>query len=431
MKLFTFLCFLFVSVQPLFSQVVIEENPSYTSSAEKPVLDELLNIDVLDGSSIAQTIAPNSEKLCFDKVFKLTSRSLKGEISVCMFINTKIGLVAYLTPKKGNANRDCSINSAEPDFSLSVIGLKGNTFTYYNVKKQTGIEQWFTTGNSEAFRYAFTSSTQEQVLFKKDESREYLDGKVKAWAYAAPDRPEKWFLFGKNLPVKVVMQPLKYLGNFGVGFQYTEQGLFIIMQVESEIMNSSVKELKDTYLCFDPSPYKKIEDKILNEGLLSINKKRDRLRSRLPRVPSDGCGNLEIRNIQYEIIVLDEQEENLKRSTKGNIVENSATRQAMAQSMANYDNLIQQTIYETELDICKNEKLLQEAQNAQQTELFTNENYKRRKAEYIQCLKAKLLGEKETQQKIKRINNQFPNDLGRQMSEKAKVFLQGMRGCNS
>jgi hypothetical protein len=431
MKPFIFLFFVFILMQPSFSQVVIEENPSYTNSPEQPVLDELLNIDVLDGSSVAASIGPNSQIFCFDKVFKLTSRSLKGEINVCMFINTKIGLIAYITPKQGSAVGDCIINPADPNFSLNVIGLKGNTFTYYNVKTQAGIERWVTTGNSETFRYEFAGSTQEQVLFKKDEQREYLHGKVKAWAYAVSDRPEKWFLFGKKLPVKIVMQPLKYLGSFGVGFQYTEYGLFIIMQVEGAIINTAVKELKDTSLCFDPSAYKKMEDKILEKGLLAINKKRDRLRSRLPDVPAGECADLEIRSIQYQITGLNEQEENLKRSVIGNVAKNPATQQAMAQSMVNYDYVIQQTIYETELDICKNNKQLEEAQHAQQGSMFSTENARRRKAAYIECLKAKLVTQKETQQKMKRINNQFPNDLGRQFSEKAKVFLQGMSDCIS
>ena len=202
MKLFTFLCFLFISIKPSFSQVVIEENPSYTNSTEKPVLDELLNVDVLDGGSTAEAIAPTSQKICFDKVFRLTSHSLKGEINVCMFINTKIGLVAYSTPKPATGNRACSINPTDPEFTLNVVGLKGNTYTYYNIKKSTGIERWFSTGNSENYRYLNTGNTQEQVLFKKDESRDYLDGKVKAWAYAVPDRPETCFYLEKTCPLK-------------------------------------------------------------------------------------------------------------------------------------------------------------------------------------------------------------------------------------
>ena len=202
MKQFGYVLLLLFTIQQTSAQVVIEENPSYTHSTEKPVLDELLNVDVLDGSSSAQEISPNRQKLCFDKVFKLTSHSLKGEISVCMFINTKIGLVAYITPKQGSSQGECIINAADPDFTLNVIGLKGNTYTYYNIKKQTGIERWFTTGNSETFRYEFAGSLQEQVLFKKDESREYLNGKVKAWAYAVPDRPEKWFLLEKTCRLK-------------------------------------------------------------------------------------------------------------------------------------------------------------------------------------------------------------------------------------
>ena len=225
------------------------------------------------------------------------------------------------------------------------------------------------------------------------------------------------------------MQPLKYLGSFGVGFQYTEHGLFIIMQVEGEIINCAVKELKDTYLCFDPSPYKKMEDEILDKSLLTINKKRDRLRARLSTVPSSRCADLEIRNIQYQIISLNEQEENIKRSTLDNVAKSTLTQQAMAQSMVNYDNVIQQAIYETELDLCKNRKELEDAQHAQQSNMFSIENYKRRKAEHIECLKAQLATQKDTQEKMKRINSQFSNNLARQVSEKAKVFMQGMGGC--
>lgn len=413
------------------AQVVIEENPSYTNSTEKPVLDELLNIDVLDGASTAQQITPTGQKLCFDKVFKITSNSLKGEITVCMFINTKIGLIAYITPKQASAGRACIIDANDPDFTFNVIGLKGNLYTYYNVKKPTGIEKWFSTGNSETYVYQNLGTTQEQVLFKKDESREYLDGKVKAWAYAVPDRPETWFLFGKNLPVKLVMQPLKYLGNFGVGFQYTEYGTFIIMQVTGEIINSTVKELKDTYLCFDPSPYKKIEDEMYTKGMAQIDKKKEKLRRRLGSPHTGPCADLEIRNIQYQITTLETQEENLKRSVIGNVAQSIPTQQAMAQATLNYDDIMQQTIYDTELEICSKRRQLQEAENAQRSELFPNEESKRRLRELIKCLEELNTEQIKTKDKMKQVNTQYPNSPGRQQVEKGKLYLQQRLGCKS
>ena len=151
-------------------QVVIEENPSYTIPSNKPFINKLLDAAVLEGGAAPEAITPNVNKICFDKKMRVKVTTIKGPAEVCVFINTKIGLVAYTALKQGRTGA-CDIKPEQPDFSLTVIGLKGNTYTYFNVKKKAGIEHRVLTGNSNRFLYQYASTTANEMLYKKDEAK--------------------------------------------------------------------------------------------------------------------------------------------------------------------------------------------------------------------------------------------------------------------
>ncbi len=413
----------FIAALQLQAQVVIEENPSYTTSTEKPLLDVLLKNDVLDGTAEAKPIAPLAQKFCFDKVFKVSMISPRGNLEACLFVNTKIGLLAHLPVSVNEPVGTCAINASDPDFALNVVSLKGNNYTYRNKKIKGVLQRLMTTDNSDVYTYVTPLSIGTQELRKKDASLGFLDGKVKAWAYNSATTPETWYLFGKNLPDKLTMQPNKYLGSFGIGFQYTAQGTFIIMQVEGGYFNSTVKELKDTYLCFDPSPYKKVEDELYTQGMQGITKKREKLRARMEHPPTGPCASLEVRNIQFELETLSRQEENLITGKAGNVKTDPAAMQARAQTI-NYDDILQQQIYETETDICKQEDeqhRLVAGGNSQ-----SSANRLSRMQEKTSCTRTYLEQLRRTLASAKQVNMKFPNQPGKQYAEKARLYMQVM-----
>ncbi len=422
MKQIKFLFFLLLTIQQSFAQVVIEENPSYINSTEKPFLDSVLKIDVLDGTTLPEEISPSTQKLCFDKVFKITSNTPKGESSVCLFINTKIGLMAYTPIKFGSDPGICDIKPAAPDFSLNVISLKGNIYTYMNVKKPSGIEKWLMTGNSNTYLYNFASAQENQLIFKKDESREFLNGKVKAWAYKYENRDETWFLFGKNLPDKLIMQPLKYVGNFGVGYQYAEEGVFIILQVEGETLNSVVKEIKDTYICFDPSPYKKHEDEFFNKGLLAIEREKSKLDAAESRASSSPCAAQEQVKINFEKQALQIRLEDLTRSTQGNKYQNTTTQKAMANATINYNNQMQISIFDIQAKICRISEQISRMESG-------SSGYQKA-IQRRECFKETLILQREALIQMRQLDRQYEREPGKAFAMKGQLMIRSMRSCN-
>ncbi len=414
-----FFILILAAVKTSTAQVVIEDNPSYINAADKPYLDKILDATVLAGTTEKEDITPTGQKICFDKKIKVKTNTLTGPAEICLFINTKIGLVAYSSLKAG-ATGNCDIKQDQPDFSLSIISLKGNLYTYQNIKKKNTVEHWMTTGNSNRFMYQYSSTASNSMLYKKEESKTYCGGKIKAWAYKYEDRNEKWFLFGKSLPSAVVMQPLKYLGNFGVGFQYTDKGLLLIMEVNSDVFTSEIKSIEDVYICFDPAPFKVLEDERLNRSLTDITKKRERLRSRITKIKTDDCESSELQVINYEIEALNRQEENVRQAAIGNLQQSYATQHAATNSMINYDDVIQGSIYDTQLKICRTTQQLNKASGN------NRDSYQQR----LSCLNDQLRSQIRTQQQFNQVNTQYPRDTGKRFAEKSKLYMQNLKGCN-
>ena len=402
------------------AQIVIQENPSYTNSTQKPLLNKWLEVDVLRGGSRPEEIGPIAQKICFDKKIKIKTVIARGTVELCLFLNTKIGLVAYTPLEKGGAG-SCDIQPASADFRFNIMSVMGNTYSYMNSKKKGLIEHWVITSNSQDYQYRFEGPGIEGMLFKKDESVEYCGNKVKAWAYKYNDQPQKWYLFGKLLPDAVRMQPKNFLGNFGVGYVNTDKGLFIIMQLKSERYNAEILDIEDVETCFDPRSFKVFEDAFYREGMESISREKDRLLKRAANIEPDQCAGVKLTSIYYQLQMLERRQQNLERSMQGNLMQQHRTQQSQVDALINYEDNIQALMYETDIKICQVNKRIEEATSSTETE---NLNRK------LSCLKSQLIAQRETQKRLKKITEQYPNDPGRQFGEKAKAFMQGLAPCD-
>lgn len=48
-----------------------------------------------------------------------------------------------------------------------------------------------------------------------------------------------------------------------MGYQFTDKGLYIIMEMESGSYSCKITELEEVSVCFDPAPFKIAEDEFL------------------------------------------------------------------------------------------------------------------------------------------------------------------------
>lgn len=414
-----FLCLMVVSVFVSKSrcQVVISENPSYIT--DKPFFEKWLDAEVLDGRKQSTTIKPTEEKLCFDKIIRVKTNTPKGPAAACMFVNTKVGFVGYRELKPGT-DASCNLRPDTEDFVLTVYGLKGNVYTYHTIKKKDGFDYYVVTSNTHRFLYRMTSTTGDALLHRKDATRLYCGGKAKAWAYKYDLRPETWYLFGKTVPDAVIFQPTKYLGSFGVGYQYSDKGSFIIMGLDGAGYQAEITGLEDGNWCFDPSRFRIFEDVTYTKGKDDIKKQRDKLLSEQATIRDEECASAKLKVIQHSLQALDRREENLERVLRRSLLLGRRVSTRDLNLFLYPEEILQGWIYDTELKICRTQKRIPESDGS------SRERYVRR----LTCLQDLLSEQLETEKKLQSISRQYANNPGLAQAEKSKALLTAMRACD-
>jgi hypothetical protein len=391
-----------------------------------------------DSSSIVEP-DPIRDKMCFDKIIKVKTSTSSGPATVCVYVNTKIGLVAYSSTKPGTLEL-CGIKQELPDFSLSVNSLKGGSFNYFNRMKKNTVEHWMISGNNTQTEFeSVINST--LVLKRKTDTKTYCDGKVVAVAYRADGRPETWYLYGKTFPDKLIMQPRKYMGNYAVGFQYTDRGTYIIMEFESTRMGSKIVEMKDTETCFDPSGYSRFVEQQANKSISTIQRRKERLIEELRTVGrQDHCQSELTTSIQFRLEMLDHEEqssrERLQESSQASTRQGSGRAQRSTQNPANqevqtpygginHDDLAQASINESRLNICQTEYQLSRSQGGDRLDQQNRERLQTRLA----CLQQTLNRQIEIQTEYQRINREQNNSSQRYLL-KMKRMMDLLPKCN-
>lgn len=382
----------------------------------------ILQAPVVTGQSSAQTITPTGQKLCFDKRIKVKTLLSSGPVEQCMYINTTEGYIGILPPQRGSGGELCDIKTDDPKFTFFVLGLKGNAYTFRNSKKNTGIEHWVSTGNTQTHQVNMTGPGGVYTIHKKTERRAYCGDKIKTWAYKY-DNPSSpvYFLFGKIFPDEIVVSPNKFIGNFGVGYQETDKGLFIIMELESSNYDCKITELEEVNICFDPAPFKIAEDEFYNNAQTSLQREREKIASDEAAASNGDCVSQKMAVINFRKEQLLLQEARVTTSQQGNTFQDLPTQQAMGQ-MLDYVAVTKQTILENEVKICQAERRAEQSRS---------ETSRQRYQQRISCLQSQNSQLQTLQGQLQALDVQYSTEPGRAFAEKSKKYMQGLpRGCN-
>ncbi len=396
----------------------------WAASPHRPYLLSVLEAPVISGLTAPRTITPRNQPICFDKIVKVKMVTGGRLTEGCLFLNTQTGLVGH-SPIKPGAIGICDIKPESPEFSLFVIGLEGNTYHYFNTQKKDEIEHRVATNNSDQYQYDFTTTgIGHAVLHRKTVNRKYCDNKVQAWAYRVDGRPETWYMFGRMYPESMTMIPKKFLGNYAVGYQNTDKGLYIIMQMESSTLDSKIISITDADICFDPTPFQVFEEEMVNKVRTSSARSREKLQKKLTAIkPDDPCGQAKRTSIQFQQQALDRQEENVMNSMQGNLSQQTRTQQARSDGMMNYNDVIQASIYDTRVKICQVEDQLARSGSS-------NSSSRQRQQQRLTCLQGHLAEQVQVQGQFRDLDRQHAAQPGKAMVEKAKLMMKVMAGCD-
>ncbi len=392
------------------TQVVIEPNPSYTNPVHRPFFDELLNTDEFLDEPLPEP--PSENDICFDKKIKIKVTSNKGPVETCMFINTKIGLVGYSELKLNSAGI-CDILTGLPDFKFNILGLKGDLFNYSN-RLQKGRLVHSKIRYKNARRVDEHSAAEEGILYKKDDSREFLGGKIKAWLYQYENGQTQYYVFGKTLPDKLVMQPLKYLGLFGVGYQYTDEGLFIIMAIEKEGYESYIMEMENVPTCFNHTIFRSMEEQSYTNQNENIEREQTRL-DELKNRSQNPCLGLKQQRIDFKKKALQKNKEKYDQVKQNPRSTQYQRDQAEGNLQMNFEDAIDEEILKTKIKICDLETRIANQNRAANNGTLEN---------LLQCQRDYLRQQQNLKERIKNVENQYPNQYHKQRNEKMNLFIR-------
>ncbi|MEI2738542.1 MAG: hypothetical protein V9F01_07140 [Chitinophagaceae bacterium] len=381
--------------------------------------NSILDAPVVTGEATAVTITPTGQKLCFDKRVKIKSILSSGPVEQCMYINTRDGYIGLLPPSRTGGDL-CDIKTEDERFNFLVIGLKGNAYTFKNTRKNGRIEHFVSTGNTQAHQLTMPSNSL-QTIHKKTERRDYCGDKIKTWAYKH-DNPTSpvYFIFGKQFPDEINISTSKYIGYSGVGYQFTDKGLFIIMEMESSSFTCKITELEEASICFDPAPFRIAEDEFYTQAFLSLQQERDKIAADEARANSGDCVSQKMAVINFRKEQLRMQGVRLTTSQQGNVYQDLATQQAMGQ-MLDHAAITKQMMLENEVKICQAERRVEQT---------SSETSRQRYQQRISCLRSQNGQLQNLEVQLKALDVQYASEPGKAFAEKSKLFMQQMpRAC--
>jgi hypothetical protein len=382
--------------------------------------NQVLEAPVVTGGTQAITIIPNRNPFCFDKKVTIKSTIDIRVVEQCLYLDTKGGLVAYVKPVTSAASGMCDIKPEDEDFFFSVIGLKGNVFIYSNTIKNGLIEHWVRTGNTQNYVYQGTTNTGVYTLHNKQERRSYCNDKFKGTAYKYDgDASPALYLFGKTYPPDLHITANKYIGNFGIGYQETDKGLYIVMENVSSGYTCKITSIEDVEVCFDPSSFKIMEDEFLLKRSADLQAQKDKVERNLTKIRADDeCASQKRIVLNFEKEQLRIQEENLTVVQQGNAYQNQNVQNAYA-SMMDPMIMLQGSILSTDLSICNTEVALRRNPSSTSTQ------------NKLSCLRDQRARFVLAVIEMAAIEARYPNDTVKGLGEKSRVYWELMKtACN-
>ncbi|MGG9960435.1 hypothetical protein [Ferruginibacter sp. SUN106] len=380
---------------------------------------QIMRAPILQGTSQGTTIVPR-QQFCFDATIEIELfYGGRRSISTCLFLNSTDGYIGYTTPGPGGA-----INVLMPEienFSFSIINFKmSNVYFYHNQKGNNNqLVHVVSTSNTDSHEYQMTNLLTSAPLARKSERRTYCEGSAEALAYKRSDEPTTWFLYGDRFPASIQAQ--KFFGAFGVGVVRTDQGNYIVMERTAGTSYTVIKRITKERVCFDPSGYKMSEADFYTKRAADLVAEREKInRDEAAAQDSRRCVAEKMDLINFRREQLRIQEENLRRSQSGNLLQNRTAQKGMLDMMDPIAS-VQMGILQAKIGIC----------NAQE-DAADNPGHAAADAEKINCLNQQITILQRAESEMHAADARYAANIAQALVEKSRIYMTALRtaGCN-
>jgi hypothetical protein len=252
-------------------------------------------------------------------------------------------------------------------------------------------------------------------ILKKTVRNIYCGDKFKTWSYKADGDAPVYHVFGRTYPNSLKWKD--FLGYSGVGYVYTDAGIYIVCEMEKGSFFTEIRSFDDVDICFDPADFQHAEEMIYTETQEALEKEKEKADN---ATFSGDCADKKNALNNYKKEMIDKKKRNLEQAQSGNVYQNQNTQKAYADLQDPID-MVEEGIYEMDVKICKAQKRLekQSGQSAQSTQEKID-CYNQQKSQYISA-----------KNEMQALNTRYSNSPGKAHAEKLKVMGRIMTiGCN-
>lgn len=370
---------------------------------------EITRAPVLTGGSQPIIIVPNGQPYCFDKQLYLKMKVGRLDAEQSVYLDTHNGLTGILPPSS-HGGAVVEIMPELENFTFTVMSMKGNVYMYKNQKSKQGIDHWVHTGNTQHFLYQSPTATRPAGadLMRKSEMRAYCDNKINARSYRYDGSPTTFFIYSDRYPEK--LHPLKFLGAFGVGYMYCEEGLYLIMEMNFGVNYVRIGTMENVHNCFNPAAFQVQEDAFhakaqqeLREEQANTDRQQDQVRGE--------CTGEKQAMVDFKRALNRKHEEMLRRSQHGNTYQDSVAQRAMINMMDPLDN-VRESILNVQLNICMSH---------------------RRGGNNVSCFREQLSALQDAETRMMAVDQQYASQPAIASAKKGKIYwdlMKTMPICN-
>ncbi len=379
---------------------------------------QIMRAPILQGTSQGTTIVPR-QQYCFDATIEIELfYGGRRSLGCCLFLNTTDGYIGYTIPSPGGP-----VNMIMPEvesFNFTVINFKmSNVFMYRNQKGNNNqLVHLVSTSNTDSHEYQMTNLLTSAPLARKSERRTYCEGSAEALAYKRSDEPTTWFLYGDRFPAS--LQAQKFFGAFGVGVVHTDQGNYIVMERTAGTSYTVIKRITKERLCFDPSGFKMAEADFYTKRAADLVAEREKIdRDEVAAQDSRTCIPEKMELISYRREQLRIQEENLRRSQSGNLLQNR-TAQKGTIDMMDPVATVHMGILSAKIGIC-----------GSQEDMARNPTHAASAQAKIDCLTQQIAVLQRAESDMRAAESRYTN-IAQALAEKSRIYMTALRsaGCN-
>jgi hypothetical protein len=250
------------------------------------------------------------------------------------------------------------------------------------------------------------------ALSRKPENRSYCDGRITAQAYKYDGGTTTWYLYGDRFPPQ--LHPVKYLGAYGVGYMLTQEGMYLVMELNFGNTYVRIGDMQLVHNCFNPSDFKSMEDNFVVKRTEEIRHEQQKASDEEAHISGD-CASEKQAVVDFKKELNRKHEDLLRRSQHGNVYQDTVAQRAML-SMNDPLDAVRQGILSNRVGICGAEH-----------DMAKYPSHMPEDQARIQCLQDQIRKLQDAEARMMAFDNQYASQPQRANAEKSKIYWEIMK----